>query len=258
MSAEALYLREDLAGLVGNEDPFAYFGKLEGEVFRKLEFRQTFCTTLNGKNYFVKFHRGSSVGEILKNLFQFRLPVISARNEWRALRRLNELGIAVPAVAAFGVRGKIPMTCVSFIVTDDVGTQENLEDLTRHWPEQPPVFSEKLALLKEVALTSARMHNHGICHRDFYLCHFLISGQGDKRLTLLDLHRALVKPVLGQRWRIKDIGGLYFSAMDIGLSQRDLLRFMRWYSGKKLKTIFSEDAAFWKRVRQRAFKLKNK
>lgn len=258
MPAESLYLREDLAGLVGNEDPFVFFGNLEGKVFRELEFRQTFCTTLNGKNYFVKFHRGSSIAEIVKNLIQLRLPVISARNEWRALTRLKELGIAVPAVAAFAVRGKIPMTCESFIVTEDVGTQENLEDLTRHWPDHPPAYSEKISLLKEVALTSARMHNHGICHRDFYLCHFLISGQGKNRLTLLDLHRALVKPDLGQRWRIKDIGGLYFSAMDIGLSQRDLWRFMRWYSGKSLKTIFSEEAAFWKQVRQRALKLKGK
>lgn len=258
MTSEQTWLRDDLSALVGGEDVFAYFSNLEGEVFRVLESRRTFATELGGKRYFVKYHLGTPTAEVLKNLLRFRLPVVSARNERDALRRLGELGVRVPRIAAWGIRGLLPQTCESFIVTEDVGTQYNLEDHTRDWSARPPAFPEKIALLKQVADVSALMHNHGICHRDLYICHFLVSGETEKQLTLIDLHRALVKPGLGKRWVVKDIGSLYFSAMEIGLTGRDLLRFIRWYSGKSLKQVLAEDQGFWLQVKQRGEKLKRR
>jgi heptose I phosphotransferase len=258
MTGNTVWIREDIAGLIGDGDPFDYFSKLEGKVFRALEFRRTYAVELGEKRYFVKHHRGSSVGEILKNLLQLRLPVISAENEIQAIKKLEASGIAVPAIAAYGRRGLLPHTIESFIVTEDVGTQENLEDLTRNWADKAPPFAEKMALLQHVASISARMHNIGICHRDFYLCHFLVQGQGESPLTLIDLHRALVKNRLGRRWIIKDIAGLYFSAMDIGLGKKDLLRFIGMYTGKPLRDALEEDAGFWQKVKQRALKMKQK
>jgi len=258
MPAEEIYLREDLADQVGNADPFAFFSSLEGEVFRALESRRTFAVELGNKRFFVKYHRGTGSAEILKNLLQLRLPVVSARNEWLALEKLRKLGVDVPLVAAYGKRGVLPQSCESFIVTEDVGTQENLEDLTRHWPDTAPPFREKLALIREVAHISSRMHGNGICHRDFYICHFMLAGSGENRLTLIDLHRALVKNRLARRWIVKDVGSLYFSAMEIGLGQRDLLRFIRFYSGMSLESALGKDGRFWERVRRRARKLKAK
>ena len=165
MTGKTVWLREDIAGLIGDGDPFDYFSKLEGEVFRALEFRRTYAVELGEKRYFVKFHRGSSVSEILKNLLLLRLPIISAENEFQALKKLNAEGIAIPAIAAYGRRGLLPNAIESFIVTEDVGTQENLEDVTRNWADKAPLFKEKILLLQEVAGISARMHNIGICHR---------------------------------------------------------------------------------------------
>jgi heptose I phosphotransferase len=258
MTVNTVWLREDIAGLIGDDDPFDYFSKLEGEVFRALEFRRTFAVELGEKRYFVKHHSGSSVGEILKNLLQLRLPVISAENEIQAIKKLNTEGIAVPEIAAYGRRGVLPHAIESFIVTEDVGTQENLEDLTRNWTGKAPTFAEKIALFQQVASISACMHKIGICHRDFYLCHFLVQGQGEKQLTLIDLHRALVKKQLGRRWIIKDIAGLYFSAMDIGLGRKDLLRFIRLYTGRPLRAVLKKDISFWRQVEQRALKMKKK
>ena len=258
MPAKEVYLRQDMATLVGNEDAFTFFSRLEGEVFRALESRRTFAVNLGDKRYFVKYHRGSPTAEIFKNLLQLRLPVVSARNEWLALNKLQLLGVPVPVIAAYGKRGFLPQHCESFIVTEDVGTQENLEDLTSNWPADPPLFREKLSLLREVAGMSASMHNNGICHRDLYICHFMVNGNGEQLLTLIDLHRALVKKNLGQRWIVKDVGSLYFSAMEIGLGQRDLLRFIRFYSGTSLKSALGRNAQFWKLVRKRALKLKTK
>lgn len=256
MPSETLYLRDDLAAVLAGREPFAFFAGVEGEVFRALESRRTCAVELAGKRYFVKYHRGTGTREILKNLLQLRLPVTGAGNEWRALRRLRELGIAVPRIAAFGQRGRLPQGRESFIVTDDVGTQENLEDLTRHWRQRPPPWREKLALIREVAAISRVMHDHGICHRDFYICHFLVSRQGDGQLTLIDLHRALVKRRLARRWIVKDVGSLYFSALDIGLTSRDLLRFVRCYAGKPLAQALRENSDFWGAVTARAGKLK--
>lgn len=258
MPADTLYLREDMASVVGDNDPFAWFAGLEGEEFRALENRRTYAVEFAGKRYFVKYHRGTGSGEIFKNLLQLRLPVTSAYNEWQALTRLRELGIRVPVIVAWGKRGLLPQNAESFIVTEDVGTQLNLEDLSRHWPQQPPHFSEKLALIREVAAISRKMHNNGICHRDFYICHFLVQGEGNNRLTLIDLHRALVKNTLGLRWIVKDVGSLYFSALAIGLTQRDLLRFVRSYSGADLKTALGNNGSFWRRVQARADKLKRR
>lgn len=255
--ATDLFLDTALAAELGDRDPFAFFANLDGDVFRALESRRTYAVTLAGKRYFVKYHRGTPTREILKNLVQLRLPVTSARNEWRALTRLRELGIQVPVVAAYGRRGLLPQTTESFIVTEDVGTQENLEDLTRHWPVKPPPIAQKRTLVLEAAAISRTMHAHGMCHRDFYICHFMVTGQSGKRLTLIDLHRALVKKQLGLRWIIKDLGSLYFSAMGIGLTRRDLLRFMRAYDGD-LETALGKQAGFWAQVQARGDRLKRR
>lgn len=262
--ATDVFIREDLQPYLPEENVFAFIAGMEGEEFRALESRRTIAVDLGGKRYFVKYHRGIPGAEILKNLMQLRLPVVSARNEWLALSRLKTLGIKVPQIAAYGKRGLLPQTCESFIVTDDVGTQENLEDLTRDWHSKPPAFTDKLSLIREVAAISRRMHSNGICHRDFYICHFMVTGniaqagEDGQTLTLIDLHRALVKRNLERRWVIKDIGSLYFSAMDIGLTARDLFRFVRLYSGMSVKKALIRERDFWEQVRQRAKKLRSR
>lgn len=57
------------------------------------------------------------------------------------------------------------------------------------------------------------------------------------------------------RWAVKDIAGLYFSSKDIGLSSRDLFRFMKLYRSVSLREVLSNDPLFWKRVKHRGDKL---
>jgi heptose I phosphotransferase len=124
----------------------------------------------------------------------------------------------------------------------------------------------KRRLLEQLALISRAMHHNGICHRDFYICHFLLHDaeaftQGQQalpQLSLIDLHRALNRRVLSQRWLVKDIAGLYFSALHIGLTKRDCLRFVRVYSGKSLRNALSEERYFWQKVSDRALQMDRK
>lgn len=235
-------------------DAFAAASAIEGETFRALEQRQTLAFTLQGRRYFIKRHRGARLGEIGKNLLALRLPVVSARNEYRALRAMQAAGLAVPEPAAYGRRGWLPAQLESFLVTHDVGPHESLEDHCRHWQARPPAFAHKQQLLLQVADVARRMHGAGICHRDFYLCHFLRRAH-DGELVLIDLHRALVKRRLRQRWIIKDLAGLWFSAMAAGLTQRDLWRFLCRYRQLPLRQILAQEAGFWRAVQRRALRL---
>ena len=81
------------------------------------------------------------------------------------------------------------------------------------------------------------MHSSGINHRDYYICHFLLDVSADVqsvppssiRLSLIDLHRVQLRRRTPARWIVKDIGGLYFSSMRIGLTWHDIYRFMSEY-----------------------------
>ena len=71
-------------------------------------------------------------------------------------------------------------------------------------------------------------------------------------LYLIDLHRALIKNPLALRWIVKDVSGLFYSAMEIGLTQRDCYRFMKTYDGTSLRDALVDNGAFWSSVDKRA------
>lgn len=245
-------LREPFATHWRDKDAFAKAFALRGEEHRALEQRQTLSFPLVGKRYFIKRHRGAAWGEILKNLLLGRLPVVSARNEWQAFAQLNAVGVSTPHAIAYGRRGWWPSQLQSFLITEDVGPHVNLEDYCRDWPHKAPPPREKWQLIREAAQVSRLMHGAGITHRDYYLCH-LLKVEGKPGLTVIDLHRALCKRRLGQRWIIKDLAGLYFSSLAIGLTQRDYLRFIRAYTAQPLRQALS-NATFWHKVQARGMK----
>jgi heptose I phosphotransferase len=247
-------------------DLFEQIMQLQGKEFRNVKTRRTLQFTLQGRSYFVKIHRGIGWYEVIKDLLQLRRPIVGAENEWLAIQRLTELGIDTMTIVAYGTRGKNPASMQSFIVTEDLINTVSLEYYCAGWPTNKPPFALKLKLLNKIADVSRTLHSHGIGHRDYYICHFLLQksaeGQVDvnaePHLSLIDLHRTLINPQLPQRWIIKDIAGLYFSAMHIGLTHIDLLRFVKRYSNKPLRTALSEDKNFWQAVNERAVKLDKK
>ena len=61
-----------------------------------------------------------------------------------------------------------------------------------------------------------------------------------------------------RRWRDKDLAALYFSALDIGLTRRDLLRFVRQYFLGSLRLTLKTEAALLHRLRVEAERLETR
>jgi heptose I phosphotransferase len=238
-----------------NAHGFKQLMALQGIPYRVCEGRRTERVLIGGKSYFIKKHQGVGWKEIFKNILQCRFPILSAKNEWLALKCLTEIHIAAPDVVGYGSSGINPATQRSFVLTRELPPHRSLEEITRHWQKTPPSFSFKYALLKEVARIARVLHDHGINHRDFYICHFLLVENTQNTLYLIDLHRAEIRKEVPVRWRIKDVAGLYFSSRESGLTKRDLLRFMREYRNKPLRDILSQEESFWQKVKDRGDRL---
>ncbi|MFW5426803.1 MAG: lipopolysaccharide core heptose(I) kinase RfaP [Methylophagaceae bacterium] len=265
MQKQTHYLREDLAKQWQEEDLFLVVQQIEGEIFRQKEGRRTLRFALGEKSFFLKWHQGVGWLEIIKNLLQLRLPVISAKNEWQAVRFLERHNINTLSIAAYGEQGLNPAKKQSFLVTDDLVNTMCLEYVGAQWRKDPPTHQTKITLIKKLATIAKVMHENGMNHRDFYLCHFLLDESFAKtntindetRLFLIDLHRAQLRDKTPERWIVKDLGGLYFSALDVALTQRDLFRFMTAYSGLSLRELFNDQLEFWSKVQQRASNLRD-
>lgn len=254
-----LYLRDDFRpGTIGSAAELLRLARdialhaAPDAVYRQREGRTTVRFELGGRGYFMKLHAGVGWAEIAKNLLQGRLPVIGARNEYRALRALGAAAVDVPGVAAFATLGGSPASRQSVIITDELPATQSLETLCADWAAAPPPAAQRMALLREVAGIARRMHAAGINHRDFYLCHFHASpdglAAGRPRCHLLDLHRAGLRRRVPRRWRVKDLAALYFSAAGLGLGERDLLRFMRHYCPGGLREALVVQTNLWQRV----------
>jgi heptose I phosphotransferase len=57
------------------------------------------------------------------------------------------------------------------------------------------------------------------------------------------------------RWLVKDLASLYFSAVDIGLTKRDIVRFLRHYLGPQVSRQLNAAPDFWRKVINRTDKL---
>jgi heptose I phosphotransferase len=249
-------LRNDFRG----DGAFEEVLSLQGKIYRNHKNRRTIRIVRNGKGYFVKIHRRIGWGEILKNMFSLKWPVLSARNEYRAIKKLETLGIKTMTISGFGERGVPPVWLESFLITEELENTISLEEFCRDWKMNAPDFLLKTALVHKVADIARTLHQNGMNHRDFYICHFLLDLRAEDeknryegmRLYLIDLHRVQIRKHTPERWIIKDIAGLFFSSMDTDLTRRDLFRFIKAYSGKPLRDALRDDQQFWNRVSHRA------
>jgi heptose I phosphotransferase len=254
-----VFLNQQWESIWRGKDPFAEACALEGTVYRSKEGRRTLRFEHEGKGYFLKLHEGIGWREIFKNLFQLRLPVLGATNEYRACVRLQQLGVDTMTPVAYGVRGSNPASQLSFLVTEALENTVSLEDYCKAWQTDKPSVREKRAIIRKLADISKTLHDNGINHRDYYLCHFLRSNNGmpyqyGDSLFLIDLHRVQIRPAVPERWLVKDLAGLLYSALDLPVTRNDVLYFLAHYRRDWMRNGKDEKM----KIARRAFSLYQK
>ncbi|WP_334327294.1 lipopolysaccharide core heptose(I) kinase RfaP [Gilliamella apicola] len=252
-----IILKSPFEQLWQQKDPFTEVELISGKVYRAVKQRKTLNFQLEGESYFIKIHRGTTIKEIVKNLISLRLPVLDAKQEWDAIHRLEQAGVNTMDGRAFGRKGLNPLTRHSFIITKDLNPTISLEDFTKSWITHPPSYNLKRSLIIYLANMTAKMHAAGVNHRDCYLCHFLLDiplfeNNQQIKLSVIDLHRAQTRDKVPTRWRDKDLIGLYFSSAKIGLTNRDIWRFLKVYFNKPLKTILHNEHKLITSAQQKA------
>ena len=241
-----LHIPSDLLPYLAGNDPFSAMMQLQGKAFRDVVGRKTMQVTLGDKSYFIKQHFGVGWGEIFKSYLSFKKPVVSALTEVRAIQTLDEIGIPTTPLVAYGQQGCSPATMQSFVMTQDLGEIADAEALSQNWLHLSADF--KAHLIQAIALLASRFHQAGLCHRDFYLCHFVVKkaelAQGQLNLHLIDLHRVLHNQSPSGKGVMKDIAGLFFSAKQVGWNKDDLSLFKQHY--------LAQSDAFWAQVEDRS------
>ncbi len=212
--------------------PFETLMHFQGDVFRLQGDRETVRISLDKTYYFIKRYR--------RDIF-----TTGAKGEWEALRICERLGVPAPALKGFGASGMR-----SFVLMEALEGSESLEFKT-------PAGAEKMLIIHQIADIARTLHTKGYFHRDFYICHFFWNPSSQK-ITLIDLHR-LFKPVLlKQHYLEKDLSALLFSSFDLGLTQRDVFRFLKRYFNKPLRDILKSESPLLIACQKKAISLYQK
>jgi len=186
---------------------------LEGEnVKKKLAIRGTERIALSspdGENKieaYLKRYLPLPIKEYVKNIVSGR-PFFpdGAKHEWDAIIAFHAAEIATmrPIAVASLPDGR------GALLTLGITDYKRASDIFAEWnPEEKS--AERAKLVANIAELAAKMHSAGFAHQDFYLVHLFVL----ENLTTLpiDLQRIIFPDRFSQRWRVKDLGQLLYSA----------------------------------------------
>ena len=174
-----------------------------------------------------------------------------ASRELEAIVELSAAGINAPRPIAYGTRWAGFLENRSFIITAKIPEAEAIE---RRLPDcfGAAATTENLRSRRDFIAALAgfvrKFHRTGYRHRDLYFAHIFYDSFGD--FHLIDLARAFKPALLKQRFQIKDIAQLHYSAPAVYFSKTDRLRFYLAYGART--TLTPKDKAFIRRVLEKA------
>jgi len=171
--------------------------------------------------------------------------------DFEPAKKLAAVGINTPKTISYGEQWGALFEKRSFIITEKIPDAESLE---RKLPDcfNAPATVENLKLRRNfIAQLSGfvkKFHETKFRHRDLYFSHIFYSDNGE--FYLIDLARAFKPSVFAERFRIKDITQLYYSAPAGYFSKTDRLRFYLGYTGQSKLT--GKDKVFIRKVINKA------
>jgi len=257
-----IHIHPDFARLFAGERCVADFFAIQGPIAKQRHGRRTLRFERDGRGFFIKCHNPVGWGEVLKNLWRGRRPTIGTATEWRGIKRLHEIGVPTMRAVGYGCEGWPAARQRSFLITQELPGIESLEKIADGKAGPPLDADLKRRLIREMAKITSQMHRNGVNHRDLYICHFVLqtdsASTARPKVFVIDLHRTQCRRRTPQRWIMKDLAATYFSSMDLPPARRDLLRFIKHYSGRPLRQTLEADSGFWQKVVRRAESLYRK
>jgi heptose I phosphotransferase len=257
--SESCYVNSDYesafseSGLTSIDAVFSFNGgrNLSKNNLAKYRARMQFEINTPSVTVFLKRYDGPPISVQLRNWLAARGRVSCGVLDIKAAGKLTAAGINTPKTLFYGEQWGALFEKRSFVITEKIPNAESLE---RKLPDSfnKPDTVEKLRLrrnfIAELAAFIRRFHDTGYCHRDLYLSHVFYSDSRD--FYLIDLSRVFRPVVRGQRFRVKDIAQLYYSAPAKYFSRTDRLRFYINYTGRNKLT--GKDKAFISKVVNKA------
>ncbi|MBI1827800.1 MAG: hypothetical protein HY287_02715 [Planctomycetes bacterium] len=148
--------------------------------------------------------------------------------EWHWLNELKASGIPCATPIALGEQFDGTCEVRSAIVIAEVPGQSLEKELA-----VSNAVSRALIwrLIPPLAALIARFHAAGFVHRDLYLSHIFFDAQANDQtsLHLIDLQRVLRPRYFRERWIIKDLAALNYSAPSPLITRTDRLRWLKEY-----------------------------
>ena len=178
-----------------------------------------------------------------KNWLVHRKRISTMACDMEPAESLRKLGINTPRIIAFGEEWGGLFEKRSFIITEKIPDSVSLEE------KRPDVFCrDRKNFIESLAAFVRKFHETGHRHRDLYLCHIFCSPQG--RFTLIDLNRVFKPVIFSQKYRIKDLAQLYYSAPGKIFTKTDRLRFFLAYLQKD--KLSKKDKIIIKKIKSKA------
>lgn len=214
----------------------------QGRLLRSLPDRENWRLDLpyNGgrpRGMYLKKHHVRTPGTWLRARLGIGPGATPGGTEARNVRLLEQAGVAVMRLVAFGQALATDGLAESFVLTEELAGYLQLDQfLIRRFP---PVAggqqkdSELAVLVRAIADLAARLHRAGFNHRDLYTCHIFVREEpaGRFSLRLIDLQRVERRRWFRGRWLVKDLAQLAYSACPMRITRTLRLAFVKRYLG---------------------------
>jgi hypothetical protein len=187
---------------------------LKGNILRSVANRTTEFIEHGDRSqsFYIKKHCELKFHECLKSILSLKLPVFGAKNEFVALKKLQENRFLTITPMAFASSGFIFKK--SFLITQPL---EGMVQLDEHLPKLSLVCQK--SIIKKVCAIISGIQTMGMLHRDLYLCHFWVKQNyhmdHNNEIYLIDLHRAVFKSKISSKEKLKELADFIFSVHQV-------------------------------------------
>lgn len=200
-------------------------------VIRDNIIRASFLYTTGFQDYpevFVKRYKCGGLRDSLKYLL---LPSKAAA-EWRSLRYFEATGIPCPRPLAFSEKRSRGVLCDSCLITQSLAPALPLHEYLQ---QESVTSAQKRRITGMLAHLVAMLHGQNMYYRDLHAGNILvrIAADGNAQLFCVDLHRAMILPVLFEWMAVNDLAQLCNS---LPASRTDSIRFLKTYCGARPRT----------------------